>query len=72
VQFYDEELHLLNKGLEYDVPNKYINLIISLVLKAKTAISLLPVTKQTNLPHIATRNVKELKEQSTLDKTHIP
>jgi hypothetical protein len=72
VQFYDEELHLLNKGLKYVLPNKYINLITSLVLKANTAISLLPDTEQSDLRHIVIRYIKKLIKQSTLDKTHIP
>jgi hypothetical protein len=64
-QFSTQELHLLNKGLQYNLHYKQKSWIKTLALEAETALCHLDINEQEQMRHLVANNLKHLiKNQS--------
>jgi hypothetical protein len=60
IEFSDNELTLLNKGLKHNFSYKPKNWIKNLALEAETALTYLPYTEQEGLRFQIARNIQSL------------
>ena len=63
INFSDEEMELLNKGLKYNLGSKQKRWINNLAMEAKTAIMMLPPGQQDYIRHQVAKNIKRLYQQ---------
>jgi hypothetical protein len=60
IQFTEQEINLLNKGLQYNLHYKQKLWIETLALEAETAISYLDASEQDHMRHLVASNLKHL------------
>jgi len=70
INFSDEEMNLLRKGLKYNLSKKPKNWIRNLALEAETAVTLLPQDEQEYARHQIAKNIERLFQQQKLHNTH--
>jgi hypothetical protein len=68
IDFTNEELTLLNKGLKYNLGHKNKNWIETLALEAETALSLLPPTEQDYIRCQIANNIGQLFNKSRVNQ----
>jgi hypothetical protein len=64
VQFTNDEIQLLNKGLKYNLHHKNKKWIEILALEAETAITNLDINKQYYYKHIVAKEIEEIKKNN--------
>jgi hypothetical protein len=64
IQFTNEEIQLLNKGLKYTLHHKNKKWLETLALEAETAINLLHITEQNYYRHAVARKIREISKNN--------
>jgi hypothetical protein len=70
IEFSDQEMELLNKGLKYNLGKKQKGWICDLTVEAETAITMLPPGEQDYVRHQAAKNLTKLYQQQGQRSTH--
>ena len=72
INFTKDEISLLNKGLKYNLGQKWKNWIQNLSLEAECAITLLPYEEQDYMQHRVAKQIGKLYSQQTTHRAHTP